>query len=149
MFFEWQSKCSKVVPAAGFFFKIHSFFSLAGGKASVRNKRQNYFKHHTCKNKRPRKISMNIVKQNVQTKANRLEESKNVSGLFPFVSCPTAAALLWSKSNDLLLWTSTSLSPKFFTKWVMWMAAVTWFITICSKIFQTGFQSKTIGLQIS
>ena len=78
-------------------------FFLAGGKASVCNKRQNYFKHHICKNERPRKISMNIVKQNVQTKANRLEELKNVSGLFPFVSCPTAAAaLLWSKSNDLL-----------------------------------------------
>jgi hypothetical protein len=69
-------------------------FFLAGCKASVCNKRQNYFKHHICKNERPRKISMNIVKQNVQTKANRLEELKNVYRLFPF-SCPrpTAAAV--------------------------------------------------------
>ena len=47
------------------------------------------------------------------------------------------------------LWTSTSLSPKFFTKWMMWMASVTWFNTICSKPFPTGFPSETIGLQIS
>jgi hypothetical protein len=34
---------------------------------------------------------MNMVKQNVQTKANRLEELKNVYRLFP-CSCPTPTA---------------------------------------------------------
>ena len=119
-----------------------------------------------------------MVKQNFRSKANRLEELKNVYRLFPF-SCPrpTAAAveqvqwavvrccmyLFWMiflgacicffmspvfSAHTLFwptLWTSTSLSPKVFTKWVMWMAAVTWFNTICSKPFQTGFQSETIG----
>ena len=47
------------------------------------------------------------------------------------------------------LWTSTSLSPKFFTKWLMWMASVTWFNTIRSKPFPTGFPSETIGLHIA
>ena len=49
---------------------------------------QNNFKHHTCKNERPREINMNMVQQNFQSKANRLEELKNVYRLFPF-SCPT------------------------------------------------------------
>jgi hypothetical protein len=31
----------------------------------------------------------------------------------------------------------------------MWMGAVTWFNTSCSKPCQTGFQSETAGLQIS
>jgi len=68
---------------------------LAGGKASVCKKSKTHVKiknkHHTCKNERPRKISMNMVKQNVQTKANRLEELKNVYRLFP-CSCPTPTA---------------------------------------------------------
>ena len=54
----------------------------------------------------------------------------------------SAHTLFWP-----MLWTSTSLSPKLFTKWVMWTSAVTWFNTIRSKVFQTGFQSETIGLQ--
>jgi len=74
------------------FLKIHrKDFSLAVGKASVCKKSQNNSKHHTCKNERPRKISMNIVKQNFRTKANRLEEFKSVYTLCP-CSCPTPTA---------------------------------------------------------
>ena len=35
MFFERQSKCSNVAPAAGPFTESQKTFSLAGGKASV------------------------------------------------------------------------------------------------------------------
>ena len=42
------------------------------------------------------------------------------------------------------LWKSTSLSPKFFTKWAMWMAAGTWFNTTCSKLWQLDFNPKQL-----
>ena len=91
------------------FLKIHrKDFWLAGGKASVCKKCQNNFKHHTCKNEKTRKISMNMVKQNFRTKANRLEELKNVYRLlyrffFSFhFHAQHQQLLLWSKSNELL-----------------------------------------------
>jgi len=44
MFFERQSKCSKVPPVAGLFKDIHrTYFSLAGGKVSVCKKIYMFF----------------------------------------------------------------------------------------------------------
>ena len=79
------------------FLKIHrKVFSLAGGKASVCKKCRSNSNHHTWRNEGQRKNSINMVKQNFQTKGNRLEELKNdkecnVYRLFPF-SCPTPTA---------------------------------------------------------
>ena len=64
-------------------------------------------------------------------------------------SCPTptAAAVVFCAYFILTystLWKSTSLSPKFFTKWAMWMAAGTWFNTTCSKLWQLDFNPKQL-----
>ena len=134
----------------------------------LQNKNDIIVYHHTCKNGRPRKINMYMVKQNVRSKANILEELKNVYRLFPFsCSTPTAAVeqvqwvvvrcrkfffddlfrfLLFSAHTLIwpTLWTSTSLSPIFFTQWVMWMVSVTWFNTIAQNPFKLDFNPKLL-----
>jgi len=86
------------------FFKIHrKDFSLAGGKASVCKRNVKLILNTIHVNMKNQEITMNMIKHNSQTKANRLEELKNVYTVDYFhFHAQHQQLLLWSKSNELL-----------------------------------------------
>ena len=172
MLIERQSKCSKVAPAAAFL-KIHrNYFSLAGGKQEQHKFKHDRCKNERPREIRLNMVKQNFqtktnrfeelknvyrlfqfscptptaaaVKQ-VQWAVVRcckyLFWMISLGACIPFFMAPAIFSTYFILTYAVNIY--TSLSPKFFSKWVMWIAAVTWFNTICSKPFQTAFQSET------